>query len=141
MNNAVTKNEKQQRPVPQQPQQQGPHTQPPQAANRGYMSPRVNIKDTKDGYVLEAEMPGVNKDGLEISLEGNELTLVGRRHEETQGMDLVYKESTGRDYRRVFVLDPTIETRKIEAKMDNGVLHLHLPKAEEVKPRKITVTG
>jgi HSP20 family protein len=138
MNNAVTKNEKQ-RPAQQQaPQNQN---QVQQNANRGYMSPRVNIKETKDGYLLEAEMPGVNKDGLEISLEGNELTLVGRRHEEAQGLELVYKESTGRDYRRVFVLDPTIDTRKVEAKIDNGVLHLHLPKAEEVKPRKIAVTG
>jgi len=107
---------------------------------RSYVSPRVNITETKDGYVLEAEMPGVNKGGLEISLEGNELTLTGRRTEEVQGLDLLYRESTNRDFRRVFVLDPTIDAGKIEAKMDNGVLRLHLPKAEKVKPRKIQVT-
>ncbi len=105
------------------------------------MSPRVNITETKDGYMLEAEMPGVSKEGLEIQLEGNELTLVGHRREEVQGLDLVYRESSNRDYRRVFALDPTIDTARIEAKMENGVLRLHLPKAEEVKPRKITVTG
>ena len=134
--NAVTKTEKR-----NLPQQQQSKNQPEQAVNRAYMSPRVNITETKDGYMLQAEMPGVNKEGLEISLEGNELTLVGRRPHETEGLDLVYRESTGRDFRRVFVLDPTIDTAKIEAKMDNGVLHLHLPKAEQVKPRKITVTG
>lgn len=112
-----------------------------QPVARGYVSPRVNITETKDGYLLEAEMPGVNKDGLEISLEGHELTLVGRRPGECPGCELVYRESTNRDFRRVFVLDPTIDSTRIEAKMDNGVLHLHLPKAEQLKPRRITVTG
>jgi len=116
--------------------------QQPQA-ERGYVSPRVNINETGDGYLLKAEMPGVGKNGLEILLEGNELTLVGRRESaepDVSGLDLVYRESNNRDYRRVFVLDPTIDTGKIEAKMDNGVLRLHLPKAEKVKPRKITIT-
>ena len=111
-----------------------------QSTSRNYVSPRVNITETKDGYLLEAEMPGVNKEGLEISLEGNELTFTGRRHEEVQDLELVYRESAKRDFRRVFVLDPTIDSAKIEAKMENGVLKLHLPKAEQVKPRRITVT-
>jgi len=125
--NTMTKQE--QRPVADQ----NSHPQ-------GYVSPRVNITETKDGYLLEAEMPGVNKTGLEIALEGNELTLVGRRQEDVHDLDLLYRESTQRDYRRVFVLDPTIDTGKIEAKIENGVLRLHLPKAEKVKPRKIQVT-
>jgi HSP20 family protein len=112
-----------------------------QDGQRGYISPRVNITETKDGYLLEAEMPGVNKGGLEISLEGTELTLVGRRQEQVQGMDLLYRESANRDYRRVFVLDPTIDSAKIDAKIENGVLRLHLPRAEQLKPRKIQVTG
>lgn len=110
-----------------------------QQRQRAYVSPRVNITESKDGYLLEAEMPGVSKDGLEIRLEGNELTLVGRRQPEPTGMELVYRESNLRDYYRTFVLDPTIDTGKIEAKMENGVLKLHLPKAEQVKPRKISI--
>jgi HSP20 family protein len=128
--NTLTKTEK--RPVAEQR---------PADTQRAYMSPRVNITETKDGYLLQAEMPGVNKEGLEILLEGNELTLIGRRHDEPQAADLVYRESTNRDFRRVFVLDPTIDTSKIDARMETGVLNLHLPKAEQVKPRKITVTG
>lgn len=127
----VTKSEK--RPVTDQ-QQGGNNVQ------RAYMSPRVNITETKDGYLLEAEMPGVNKEGLDILLEGHELTLVGRRPQEPQGAQLVYRESANRDYRRTFVLDPTIDMSKIDAKMENGVLLLHLPKAEQLKPRKIAVT-
>ena len=131
--NTVTKSEK--RPVSNTTQQPQPDTQ------RAYISPRVNITESKDGYLLEAEMPGVSKEGLEISLEGNELTLVGRRHEENvPGLDLLYRESANRDFRRAFALDPTIDATRIEAKMEHGVLHLHLPKAEKLKPRKITVT-
>lgn len=115
-------------------------TEPTENRERGYVSPRVNITESKDGYVLQAEMPGVNKAGLEISLENNELTIVGRRNTDSQGLELLYRESSNRDYRRVFALDPTIDTARIDAKMENGVLRLTLPKAEHVKPRKILVT-
>jgi HSP20 family protein len=107
---------------------------------RRYAAPDVNIFETKDEYVLEAEMPGVSKDGLEITLEGNVLTLVGRRSDETPTGDAVYRESRPADYRRVFELDPAIDAEKINARVDQGVLRLTLPKAERVKPRKIAVT-
>jgi HSP20 family protein len=104
-----------------------------------YVAPEVNIFEGKDGYVLEAEMPGVNKDGLEITLEGNEITIVGRRQAETLKAEVLYRESRPVDYRRVFELDPAIDTTKISAKMDQGVLTLTLPKTEKVKPRKIAI--
>lgn len=110
-------------------------------AERSYLSPDVNIFETKDDYVLEAEMPGVNKDGLEVTLEGNVLTLVGRRHEGAPKAGLVYGESKPADFRRVFELDPAIDTQKITAKVEQGILTLRLPKTEKVKPRKITVTN
>ena len=106
---------------------------------REYVSPEVNIFETKDGYVLEAEMPGVNKEGLEITLEGNEITIVGHRKNEAVPGEPLFRERALADYRRVFELDPAIDTGKIAAKMDQGVLTLTLPKSERVKPRKITV--
>ena len=106
---------------------------------RGYLHPPVNVVETKDGYVLEAEMPGVGKEGLEVLLEENELTIVGHRRTGVEGAQALYRESVDRDYRRTFVLDPTIDTGKINARMDRGVLTLNLPKAEKVKPRKISV--
>jgi HSP20 family protein len=124
--NAMTKTE--QRPVRERAE-----------ANRAFLSSRVNITETKEGYLLEAEMPGVNKEGLEVLLEGNELTLIGRRPSELLNAEPVYRESIVRYFRRVFVLDPTIDTAKIDAKMENGILKLHLPKTEKVKPRKISV--
>jgi len=114
----------------------------PNGANRvSYLTPLANILETKDGYVLEAEMPGVNKDGLEVTVENGELTIVGHRGTvEKRGRE-VYRESRAFDYRRAFELDPSIDTAKITARIDQGVLTLHLPKAEAVKPRKITVNG
>ena len=106
---------------------------------RQYISPEVNIFESGDGYVLEADMPGVSKAGLEVTLEDNVLTLVGRREAEATKGDLLYRESRAADYKRVFELDPTIDTKKISARIDQGVLTLSLPKAEKVKPRKITV--
>lgn len=105
-----------------------------------FVLPEVNIFENKDGYVLEAEMPGVNKDGLEITLEGNEITIIGHRQSETLKAEVLYRESRPADYRRVFELDPAIDSAKISAKMDQGVLTLHLPKTEKVKPRKISIS-
>ena len=107
---------------------------------QAWFSPEVNIFETPEGYVLEGEMPGVTREGLEITLEGNTLTIVGHRNEADFGSDPVYRESRAGSFRRVFELDPAIETSKINAKMEQGVLKLHLPKAEKVKPRKIQVT-
>jgi HSP20 family protein len=112
------------------------------AQNRGqnYVTPEVNIFETKDGYVLEAEIPGVNRANLDISLDGNELTIIGRRQPVDLKADVVHRESSNADYRRVFELDPAIDTAKIDAKVDQGILTIHLPKSERVKPRKVTVS-
>lgn len=119
-----------------------PENQPAngQAAQRPtFLTPSANIREDKDGYVLEAEMPGVSKDGLDVTVENGELVIVGRRTPVPQNGRAVYRESRGLDYRRAFELDPSIDTAKITAKIDQGVLTLHLPKAESVKPRKIAV--
>lgn len=106
----------------------------------GFLTPPANIREDKDGYVLEAEMPGVNKEGLSVTVENGELVIHGRRRAvEAQGTR-VYRESRGADFRRAFELDPSIDASKITAKIDQGVLTLHLPKAEAVKPRQISVT-
>lgn len=104
-----------------------------------FVAPDVNIFETQEGYVLEAEMPGVNKDGLEVTVAGNEITIVGRRTSEPAIGEALFRERTAADFRRVFELDPAINTAKINAKMNQGVLTLTLPKSEEVKPRRITV--
>jgi HSP20 family protein len=104
-----------------------------------FASPEVNIFETPDGYVLEAEMPGVSKAGLEITLEGNEITILGHRQVPAPSGAPLFRESHNADYRRVFELDPAIDSTKISARVDQGVLTLTLPKSEKVKPRQVTV--
>jgi len=104
-----------------------------------YITPEVNIFATKDGYVLEAEMPGVGKDGLEVTVEDRELTIVGHRTAQTLQGEPLFCECPTADFRRVFELDPAIDTGRINARINQGLLTLTLPKSEAVKPRKITV--
>src|ERR1043166_6996069 len=119
--------------------QKEPTTNAQDNQRHDYVAAPVNIFENKAGYVLEAEMPGVNKEGLEITLEGNEITIIGHRHVEPLGGTTVFRESHTDDYRRVFDLDPAIDTVKISARMEQGVLTLTLPKSERGKPRKISV--
>ena len=105
-----------------------------------FVTPVANILETTDGYLLEAEMPGVTRDGLEVTVENGELVLIGHRADKETIGTALYRESRPLDYRRVFDLDPSIDTSKITAKMEQGMLKLTLPKAEEVKPRRIEVT-
>ncbi|HEY3594486.1 MAG TPA: Hsp20/alpha crystallin family protein [Polyangiaceae bacterium] len=97
------------------------------------------MRETPDGYSLELEMPGVSKDGLEISVENNQLSIIGRKNTNTPEGTVVHRESRPHNYRRMFEIDPSIDSAKISARMSQGVVTLTLPKAEEVKPRKITV--
>jgi HSP20 family protein len=104
-----------------------------------FVAPVASVIEDGDGYMLQVEMPGVNKEGLEISVENNELTILGRRSLPTIDGTLIDRESRPENFRRSFELDPSIDTGKISAKIEQGVVTLTLPKAEQVKPRKITV--
>ena len=110
------------------------------AQSEQFIAPSASVVEAGDGYTLEVEMPGVNKDGLEISVENNELTIVGRRSRPGLEGKLIHRESRPENYRRTFELDPSIDADKIGAKIDQGVITLTLPKAEHVKPRKIAVS-
>jgi HSP20 family protein len=106
-----------------------------------YVSPIVDISETAEAYLLKADLPGVSKEGVEITLENNTLTINGTRTlVETPG-NRIYGESIVADYRRVFEVDPSIDSEHITAKIDQGVLTLTLPKAERLKARKVTVSG
>ena len=105
-----------------------------------FVAPVASVIEDADGYTLEIEMPGVNKEGLEISVENNELTVLGRRSLPIVEGTPIHRELRPHNFRRTFELDPSIDTGKINAKIDQGVVTLTLPKAERVKPRKITVS-
>jgi HSP20 family protein len=105
-----------------------------------YSAPLVNLHQDADGYTLDVEMPGVGKDGVEITVEDGKLTLVGQRVTADLPGCAVYRERNAEAYRRVFDLDPSIDAGKITARIEQGLLVVHLPKAEAAKPRKVTVS-
>ena len=105
-----------------------------------FIAPPASVIEAGEGYTLELEMPGVTKDGLDISVENNELTVVGQRSLPTVQGTLIHHESRPNNFRRTFELDPSIDTDKISAKIEQGLVTLTLPKAEHVKPRKISVS-
>ena len=111
-----------------------------QARSGQFITPTASVVEGDDAYILNVEMPGVNKEGLEISVENTELTITGRRSLPQIEGTLIHRESRPENFRRVFELDPSIDTSKVSARIDQGVLTLTLPKAEQVKPRKITVS-
>ena len=105
-----------------------------------FVAPAASVVEDGDGYLLQVEMPGVNKEGLEISSEGNELTITGRRSLPAIDGTILHHESRRENFRRTFEIDPSIDANKINAKIEQGLLTVTLPKAEHVKPRKIAVS-
>ena len=111
----------------------------PRREGEKFITPVASINETPEGYTLELEMPGVGKDGLEISVENHELSIVGRKNVSTPEGTLIHRESRSQSYRRSFEIDPSIDSAKISARVSQGVVTLALPKAEQLKPRKIAV--
>ncbi len=110
------------------------------AQTEQFVAPAASVLEDADGYILEVEMPGVNKEGLEISTEGTELTITGRRSLPTIDGRLIHHESRRENFRRTFEIDPSIDGNKINARIEEGLLTVTLPKAEHVKPRRIAVS-
>jgi HSP20 family protein len=104
-----------------------------------YVTPLVDVQSTPENVILRAEMAGVNKTGVDVSIEEGNLVLLGRRQPLNVAGDPVYVERRPVHYRRVYELDPSIDTDKITAHVEDGVLTVTLPKTEKVKPRKITL--
>ncbi len=104
--------------------------------------PRVDIYENKDALYLIADMPGVDEKTVDIELEKNLLTITGRvENGRIADATMMYSEYEIGDYERVFTLSDEIDRDKIVASVKNGVLRLELPKAEKVKPKKISISA
>lgn len=102
--------------------------------------PPANIFSKDDEYVVEMEMPGVRKEGLDITVEGSEPCVTGRPATTELPGEPVYCESSGGRFSRSFELSNDVDASKIQAELRDGVLRLRLPKAERVRRRKITIS-
>ncbi len=112
------------------------------AAPRRTIVPRYNVQETADAFVLTAFVPGVDRTALETSVDGENLTVFGRRTWAPPAeWTTVYRESQPVDFRLVVEIDNRVNRDAIKAELNQGVLTLTLPKAESVKPRRIEIQG
>lgn len=105
-----------------------------------WVAPLIDIYETEQDFFLTAQMPGVSKENVKIKLEEGHLIIMGRiSFDETVNRKYVLKESeTGNFYRR-FKISEGIDESKIDAKLENGVLSVVLPKHERLKPKTIEI--
>lgn len=110
------------------------------AAEAPAMVPAVDVLENESGITLKADLPGVSKDGLNIRVDGETLTIEGQLTlGDIKALDPVYAEVRTAQYKRSFILSRDLDTSKIDASMKNGVLTLTVPKLEQAKPRRIPV--
>ncbi|HZR82383.1 MAG TPA: Hsp20/alpha crystallin family protein [Candidatus Binatia bacterium] len=105
-------------------------------------TPRVDAREGAESFLVVADLPGVGPEDLEVVVDRNVLTIVGRsRREAPEGYRLLYGSAPATEYRRVFKLGDAIDRDAIEATVKHGTLFLTLPKARAARPRKIAVAS
>jgi HSP20 family protein len=103
--------------------------------------PQVDIYEDAKVITVQADMPGVDKEGVSINVKDDQLTINGKVTLPAEGETTLHKEYEVGNYFRQFTLSDVIDQGKITAKMADGVLTLTLPKAEKAVPRKIEITA
>lgn len=104
------------------------------------VKPWFEIKETNDAFGAVVHLPGVSKEGLEITAEENQLRIIGRRAwKQPEGWTGLHRESSDAPFELVLEHDNAIDLEKVAAELREGVLRISLPKHEAIKPRKIAV--
>jgi HSP20 family protein len=104
------------------------------------VKPAYRISETPEAWSLSAHLPGVTKEGLEVTAEEGHVTIRGRRAwQQPEGWTSLYRESYAAPFELTLEHDNTVNADRIQAELKDGVLQVTLPKAEAVKPRKIAV--
>jgi HSP20 family molecular chaperone IbpA len=104
------------------------------------VKPAYEIKETNEAFGVVVYLPGVTKEGLELTAEDSQVRILGRRGwKQPEGWTPVYRESTDAAFELVLNHDNAIDVDKIAAELRDGVLRVSLPKQEAIKPRKIAV--
>lgn len=105
------------------------------------IKPLYEVKETDEAFGLTVYLPGVGKDGLEITGEDTSLRIVGKRTwKRPEAWTALYRESSDAAYELVLSHDHAVDLDKVHAELRDGVLRLSLPKVEAIKPRKIAVS-
>ena len=108
--------------------------------NETALMPPVDVIEDSTGITLYADLPGVPKDKLELHVEAETLTIEGEVRVATpEGMEATYAEVSVPRYRRVFTLSKELDTAKVAAEFNQGVLKLRIPKADHAQPRRVEI--
>lgn len=109
----------------------------------GAWTPPVDIYETDEALILQAELPGISKDEVTVELKDNTLVLRGERKRSHEVKEENYQriERTYGEFQRSFVLPTTVDQNRVMASFKDGVLELNLPKAEVAKPKRITISA
>jgi len=121
-----------------------PFFQSPPLLNRKVeISPPCDLEDTEGHYLFALDLPGINKDDIQIDISGNQLTISGERQEEKrQDKDSQrYVERRYGSFTRSFTLPSEVDADKVEANYDNGVLRIAVPKTEKTKRSHIKISS
>jgi HSP20 family protein len=104
--------------------------------------PSFDIKETKEGYVFTADLPGIRQEDLDINLTGSRLSISGKREAEArqEGENLFIAERSFGAFCRTFNLPEGIDAGNVKAELKDGVLKVTVPKVPEVQPRRITIS-
>jgi HSP20 family protein len=103
--------------------------------------PRFDVKETKDAYVIQADLPGVKDEALEVSLSGNLLTISGKREEEhrEEGESYYAMERSYGNFVRGFTMPEGVDSESVSADLKQGVLTVRIPKKPEAQPKRISI--
>ncbi|MGB7327023.1 MAG: Hsp20/alpha crystallin family protein [Rubripirellula sp.] len=120
------------------PEKQSGENGSPETTKQSTFIPRFDIWEGEEELLLYGDLPGASVEDLDIRFENRELSIRGKVAPRHQGGYLLDEYGIG-DFHRTFTVGETIDADKISAEMKNGVLVLHLPKSEKLKPRRIEV--
>jgi HSP20 family protein len=108
----------------------------------GASIPRLDLLENEQAFEIQAEMPGVEKEDLKVAIDHQRVTIEGecrKANERREGENVVYSERSARKFMRSFTLPAEVDEGAAQAKLDNGVLHLVLPKKQGSAARRIDV--
>ena len=108
----------------------------------GAAVPRLDMSETEQAYEIQADLPGVDKEDVKVAIDHNRITIEGecrKANERREGENVVYSERSARKFMRSFTLPTEVDDTAAQAKLENGVLHLTLPKKQGSEARRLTI--
>ncbi len=109
------------------------------AIEKRTVRPVCSIAEENDAVILQLEMPGVDKNSIELNIDGDTLSVTGRRPEAEGDRVYLVRERRSGDFRATYTIDQRVDREKVDARMENGVLTVTLHLKDEVKRRRIEV--